>query len=226
MPPWFLPSRPDSRTALVALASGAAAYAIWRYRGRGLLAVIAAGLLVITIAAVVGAQYFVRDAGSLTGRTDIWRFAFRRLWERPLTGFGYAVEGEILQSRLFPLWGDFFDRGSLLELHNDYLSRVIGLGIPALGLWLFLILRPWIWVMRCEDDPWGLKPVALLVVIPLLVRGFAESGMGDCRDPAGILLVMLWAVAERLRLTTVGRQREVAPPRSATPSSSAFAISA
>jgi hypothetical protein len=216
----------DSRTSFIAMASGVAAYLVWRYRARGLLGVIALTLFVAGLALVVP-QYFFRDITTLTGRTEEWQFALKRLGERPLIGFGYAVEGEILQSRYFPIWSDFFGAGAQVQLQSGYLSRAVDLGIPALALWLFLMLRPWVWVMRRKDDPWGLKPIALLVVVPLLVRWFAESEIGDCRDAAGIVLVMTWAIAERLRLLTLDRERADAraPALSSSPLGLAIARS-
>jgi O-antigen ligase len=213
----------DSRTAFIAMACGVAAYLVWRYRARGLLGVIALTLLVAGLAVVVP-QYFFREITTLTGRTEEWQFAFKRLLERPLTGFGYAVEGQILQDRYFPVWSDFFDAGAQVQLQSGYLSRAVGLGIPALGLWLFLILRPWFWVMRRKDDPWGLKPIALLVVVPLMVRWFSESEIGDCRDTAGIMLVMTWAIAERLRLLTLDRAPAAARAQALSPSPLGVAI--
>jgi hypothetical protein len=167
-------------------------------------------------------DYFSRDVTTLTGRTDAWQFAFKRLWERPLTGFGYAAEGKVLQNRYFPNWSDFWDVGT--QLHCGYLSRAVDLGIPALVLWLFLVLRPWIWVTRHKDDPWGLKPIALLVVVPIMVRWIAESELGDCRDASGIMLVITWAIAERLRLLTLDREQADARVRARSPSPLANAI--
>jgi hypothetical protein len=213
----------DSRTAFLAMACGVAAYLVWRYRTRGLLGVIALALLVAGLAVEVP-QYFFRNITTLTGRTEEWQFTLKRLWERPLTGFGYAVEGQILQDRYFPIWSDFFDAGTQVQLQSAYLSRAVGLGIPALGLWLFLMLRPWFWVMRRKDDPWGLKPIALLVVVPLMVRWFSESEIGDCRDVAGIMQVMTWAIAERLRLLTLDRAPAAVRARAPSPSALVVAI--
>ena len=82
---------------------------------------------------------------------------------------------------------------------------MVGVGVPATLLWLFIILRPWASLFRHEDDPWGLKPLALLVIVPLLILNFTESGAGDCHYTTGVIFVLCWAIAERARLLAIER---------------------
>ena len=134
----------NSRSPSVALGCGVGAYAIWKYRLRGVLACL--GVLVLTAALYTSMEsssriYVNRDIGTLTGRTMAWDFEWKKLRERPLIGYGYDVEGAIFQDRYFPGWDSFWNKGSNTSLHSAYVSVALSLGIPALLFWLFLYLN-------------------------------------------------------------------------------------
>ena len=118
----------------------------------------------------------------------------------PLTGYGYEVAGAIFQSKYFPIWYGPWDQGSQSSLHNGYLNHAIGVGIPATLFWLFIVLRPWWFAMRQKEDPWNLKPLALLVVAPCLIHNMSEASVGDFLGVIGLLFGIVWAVGERYRL--------------------------
>ncbi len=192
----------DSRTPFVALAVGAACYSVWKYRGRA-LAILA--LLAIVAAAAnltLNTQgYLARgDVSTLTGRTDVWEFALTQIGQRPVLGYGYQVAGAILQSRYFPVWWGPWDEGPHSSLHNGYIDRAAGVGLPALLLWLFVVLRPWYDALRRPDDPWRLKPIALWMVIPMLIHNLTEVSIADCTGMIGTSFFLIWALSERVRI--------------------------
>jgi exopolysaccharide production protein ExoQ len=95
----------DSRSPFVGLAVGGLAYLFWRYGLRALPVCLAAAVLIFGAATQIAPDYFTRgEVSTLTGRTDVWRFAVEKIRERPLTGWGFEVEGQILQSKYFPIW--------------------------------------------------------------------------------------------------------------------------
>ena len=206
----------DSRSALGAMAVGGIAFILWKYRWRGVVACFAASAA-LTFAVAIGVKsastYVGRgDVSSLTGRTDVWDYSLQQIEESPILGYGYEVEGQIYQLRHFPLWWGPWDDGPRSSLHNNYISHMVGVGIPATLFWLFIILRPWISLFRHKEDPCGLKPVALLVIVPILIVNFAESAAGDCHYSTGVIFALCWALAERARLLaieTAARDREV-----------------
>jgi hypothetical protein len=207
----------DSRTPIVALAVGIVCYILWRYRLRGILLLAGAGVLAIAALPLLGhniSEYTGRgDVTTLTGRTDMWAYVIQEIKSRPLFGYGYEVAGSIFQSKYFPLWYGPWDEGAQSSLHNGYLNHAIGVGLPATLFWLFIVLRPWWFVMRQNDDPWNLKPLALLVVIPCLMHNLSEASIGDFLGMVGILFGFGWAVGERYRLL-VQEQAEAARQKS------------
>jgi O-antigen ligase len=200
--------RADSRSAFVALAVGAGMYALWRYRMRGVIAAAIAVSLVFGAMTMIHGfgDYATRGADTLTGRTDIWAYALQQVRERPILGYGYEVSGAIFASRYFPLWYGPWDMGPHSSLHDGYLVRLIGVGIPATLVWLFIVLRPWVFIFRQTEDPWNLKPVALFVVVPAMIYNLTEAAIGDFFGVVGILFGLVWVLAELYRLQTIGRR--------------------
>jgi O-antigen ligase len=200
----------DSRTPFVGMAIGGLLYLVWRYRLRA--------VPIIAVLAVVGfgliqlhPEYLTRgDVTSLTGRTDIWKFTIEKIKQRPLLGYGFEVEGEIMKAHDFPIWWGPWEEGPRSSLHSEYLSKAIGLGVPALVFWVFLFMRPWLALLRRKDDPWNLKPLFFLVVVPILILDFTEA-TGDCRYAVGMIVTLCWALAERQRLANLNRRTSTVP---------------
>ncbi len=191
----------DSRSPFVSLAIGGLAYLFWRYRMRALPICLLAAVLAFPVIRHVDPEYVTRgNVSTLTGRTDVWAFSVQKLKERPLIGWGYEVEGEIFNSKYFPMWWGPWDLGPRSSLHNGYLARAVGLGVPAFIFWVFIFVRPWVSVFKRKTDEWQLKQVFLLVVLPVLVLNMVESTAADCRYAAGLITTLCWALAERQRL--------------------------
>ena len=194
----------DSRTPFIALAVGSTLYLLWRYRLRGILVLGAAVVVAIAALPLFGhslSEYTSRgDVTTLTGRTEMWAYVVSEIKHRPLVGYGYSVSGAIFQSKYFPIWYGPWDQGPQSSLHNGYLDHAIGVGVPATLLWLFVVLRPWWFALRQQNDAWNLKPLAFLIIIPCLVHNMSEASLGDFYGIIGILFGLVWAMGERYRL--------------------------
>ncbi|HZY58193.1 MAG TPA: O-antigen ligase family protein, partial [Candidatus Binataceae bacterium] len=191
----------DSRTPFVALIVGGSCYLVWKYRGRALVLLLVVGLAASAMRFADSRGYLGRgDVGTLTGRTDVWHFAIGEIERSPILGYGYEVGGAILSSRYFPIWWGPWDEGPHSSLHNGYINRAVGVGLPATLLWFFIVLRPWYDVLRRREDPWGLKRVAFFMVIPMLVHNLAEVSISDCGGAIGLSFALVWALAERSRM--------------------------
>ena len=208
----------DSRSPFIGLAIGALAYTLWRYRLRAIPFCLAGAVLLFSAATVIAPDYLTRgEVSTLTGRTDVWKFAVQEIKQRPLLGWGFEVEGQILQSKYFPVWWGPWEEGPHSSLHNGYLSRAVGVGVPALVFWIFLFMRPWLWVLSRKEDPWQLKRIFLLVVVPILILNMVETTAGDCRYSVGLLATLCWGFAERQRLEYRDAERSRTQHSSATP---------
>ena len=208
----------DSRSPFVGLAVGGLLYLVWRYRLRAVPIIVALGVVGFIIVAQLDPEYLNRgDVTSLTGRTDIWQFAIQKIEQRPLIGYGFEVEGEIMKAHDFPIWWGPWEDGPRSSLHSDYLSKAVSLGIPALVFWVFFFIRPWLSLMRRKDDPWNLKPLFFLVVVPILLLDFTEGTAGDCRYAVGMIATLCWALAERQRLATSRRRPAAVAEQPVTP---------
>ena len=209
----------DSRSPFVGLAVGGLLYLLWRYRLRALPIIAALGIVGYILVAQLNPEYLDRgDVASLTGRTDIWKFAIEKIEQRPLIGYGFEVEGEIMKARDFPIWWGPWEDGPRSSLHSDYLSKAVSLGIPALVFWLFFFIRPFLALMRRKDDPWNLKPLLFLVVVPILLLDFTEGTAGDCRYAVGMIATLCWALAERQRLARRHRRPAAIAEQTLVPS--------
>jgi len=199
----------DSRSSFVAVALGAGLFAIWRWRFRGFLLCAGISLAIALVMLRSGMFAYVgRDVTTLTGRTDIWDYVIQRIRDQPILGYGYETAGAVFDSRYFPIWWGPWDMGPHSSLHNGYFGHAIGVGIPATALWLYIVLRPWVFALRQREDPWSLKPIFFLIVVPILINNLSEQLLGDFGGGAVALLFgLVWAIAERYRVRTL-RQRE------------------
>lgn len=204
----------DSRSPFVGIAVGGLLYLIWKYRFRAVPIIFALGVAGFSLVNFVNPEYLNRgDVASLTGRTDIWKFAVEKIKQRPLIGYGFEVEGQILQAHDFPIWWGPWEEGPRSSLHSEYLSKAVSLGVPALAFWMFFFMRPWLALLRRKDDPWNLKPLFFLIVVPILILDITESTAGECRYAVGMIATLCWALAERQRLMMLHRRpAEVAKP--------------
>ncbi len=70
--------------------------------------------------------------GSARGRIEIWKGALRMIQEQPVFGVGYGL--------FFPLIRYYWKGGFSIDAHNTYLIIAAEMGIPALLIFLLIIL--------------------------------------------------------------------------------------
>ena len=192
----------DSRSPIVGLAIGCAVYLVWKYRFIGVIGIVALYVMINGAAHVLPGMHAYVDRGdvaSFTGRQEAWDFAVSSIKEHPLAGYGYEVEGQILTSQYFPGWDSVWSLGYQSSLHDGYVSRAVSLGVPALLFWLFIILRPMLSCFFPNGDPWKLRAIVPLALVPMLILNFTESVV-DFRSFAGVMMGLAWAMIERERL--------------------------
>lgn len=195
----------DSRSETFVAIIGCTSYAIWRYR---LKAFVTVALFIVVACGCFYAlkpeiqPYLNRGLDTMTGRTGAWDFEIAKAEANPFFGYGYQSEGEILRDRHFNNWQNIWDRGAYTPLHNGYMTLIIGTGIPATIFWLSIFLGPWWLLIRGREDPWKLKPLVLLVILPALLLALDESGLSEPRSVRGLLLYVSWTIAERYQIVS------------------------
>ena len=192
----------DSRTPIIGMAVGCALYLLWRYRAKGIIGVVALYGIFYVVAHLLPSMHEYVDRGdvaSFTGRQVAWDFGIRSIKESPLLGYGYEVEGQILLSPMFQGWDPVWSLGYQSSLHNGYLSRAVSLGIPALLFWAFFTLRPMVSCFLPNRDPWKLRSLVLLALVPMLLENTTESVV-DFRSFGGVMMALVWTLLERERL--------------------------
>ncbi len=114
-------------------------------------ALVIAGVLVASAAALLAADAFVDDFSSafdaigkdstLTGRTYLWQRAHEFIEQAPLLGVGYQAFWQIGNSPAEDLWAaSFVAEGAGFNFHNLYLNTAVELGYPGLGLLILTLL--------------------------------------------------------------------------------------
>src|SRR5437867_2032240 len=98
------------------------------------IALTAVLVLLAVAATLVFNSRFERDENTglsgLTGRPEFWQASYQLIMERPLLGYGYAVEGKVWEDPRFNNKELYLWSGSArTSLHNGYLSIAIGGGI-------------------------------------------------------------------------------------------------
>ena len=67
--------------------------------------------------------------------------------------------------------------------------------------------RPWVFALRQKEDPWNLKPIFFLIVVPILINNFSEQLLDDFGGGiVALLFGLVWAIAERYRFLALHKK--------------------
>lgn len=139
---------------------------------------------------------------TLTGRTDIWEASFQLIKERPIEGYGYAVDGKIFSDYRFynpklMLWSGT----SRLSLHNGFLSVAVGLGIFGLVMWIIILFLPYFKFLFFQENDF--RPLLITLMSILFVSNLVEGSI----DPGGTITAIFfwfaWAVSSKFTSTNL-----------------------
>ncbi|HEX8161546.1 MAG TPA: O-antigen ligase family protein [Pyrinomonadaceae bacterium] len=184
------------RTTTVALACGALA-TVWRATGAGRRArVLAAAAVVAALSLGALAVWRTRDAGALELqdpsarlRREVAGVALARVPEHPV--FGHGMDAVHLH---WNEWG--FPGSDMLHAHSTPVQLAFDRGVPALALWLWLVVAFWLAVTRAEkffrqtDDALthGLLLGATGALAGFLASSIVNYNFGD----AEVALLLWW----------------------------------
>lgn len=206
-----------SKTSIVALAAGAGALGLVVLARRSAAAAVAAALVAVVLALVAVGVFLAKPHlifdllhkdVTLTGRTEIWQAVLRRVAERPVTGFGYAV-----------VWNDPSGWGPLAWIvkeahftphhaHNSWLEAELELGYGGVGLLaLFAVQAVWR-LLRGGEGVWLAAPLLAAFGVATLTETVALN-YND------FVWVIVPAVAIRLGMTKHPAPAQLAAPAAA-----------
>jgi exopolysaccharide production protein ExoQ len=145
-----------------------------------------------------------RDS-TLTGRTDLWALVWSAITRHPFLGYGYGgfwsgVRGEVLNIYIASRWLP-------MGAHNGYLELWLGLGIVALPLLLYFVLRSFRMAMAyiSSNQDWlSIWPMTYLLMF--VFHNFFESHLLDTRS-----LEFLLFAAITTSLAMLGHRLEPRP---------------
>lgn len=187
----------NSATATLIAVIALGIYAFWAlfiYSARMATIVAAFGLavgcfLILGIIANIDALFdFVGRDQTLTGRTELWHYAWQMIQQRWLTGYGYETFWEI---EAYVKYASDSLRWEIPNAHNGYLDVFLGLGIIGLILIIAIFSKAFYRVAsafrRADYYPAG---ILLLLVSTYALRASVESNLFGQNSVMWILIVV------------------------------------
>ncbi|HEX8888003.1 MAG TPA: O-antigen ligase family protein [Pyrinomonadaceae bacterium] len=182
------------RTVLVSFAIGAIIIALRSSRGRARIIVAAAISLVLIIGALsvwrtrpTGALMFEDDSSAL--RWQVARTGMSRIMLHPL--FGHGMDA---MQKHWTEWG--FPGTDMIHLHSTPLQIAFDRGLPALFLWLWIMIAGWMMAARNEKvfrDFTDANRHGILLGATGAIAGFFASSLVNYNfGDAEVILVFWW----------------------------------
>jgi len=169
------------------LMAGRRRLVIWVFAGA---ITMVGGLLAVS---QVGYQLDTVDSWTISARVKTWRLGLQQATQYPLVGVGYGNDtfSKVHQVELDADKGKDPAERVLPGLHNTFATVLMGSGVPALILfiWIFIrivytLTRQW-WQSKVPETQW------LLVAVAVVAVGFATRNLFDYMF-AGSLGCLFW----------------------------------
>lgn len=138
---------------------------------------------------------------SLTGRTELFGYAWQLFTERPVSGWGYLAARDMFLER-FPWAG---------ESHNAIVDIGLSLGLIGLTLYLGLLLTVIMSLrsgLRRSGPARELAVVGIALVAWLLLDGVGSDSYGGAIGPGLVALVLVVLISDDVRTP---RDRDAGP---------------
>jgi O-antigen ligase len=112
---------------------------------------------------------------TFSGRTDIWEQLLPLIFERPLTGWGFALfrQADIMEQYVRLGW-------DAQSTHNTYIELALNMGIPTTVIWTFFVFIRLLAKMTSSPLNQALaitKRKEVVVILLILIGAFTEAGM-------------------------------------------------
>lgn len=184
------------RAGWIGLAAQGVALGLFMRRSRFLY--VAVGICVLTVAGLLmlvraGYQPHTFDTVSMQIRLEIWNLSFREILEHPFVGIGY---GNDTVAKRFDNYLNAVEpllRNSPYGAHSLFLMIATGSGVPALILFVWILVRVCRTLFRGAGHVADSATHAFLVGTAVMVIGFTVRNLFDYML-AGSLAHLFWTL--------------------------------
>ncbi len=138
-----------------------------------------------------------KGIGTLTERQDLWKGSFLLMQQKLLTGYGYGVEAKIFANqKMVDIGEEFFIASAQQPLHNGFLSIIVGGGLFALILWLFILGIPIFIAAKSPPSPY--RTFVLTVFLIVLLTNITENSLTGYLALTDMFFWFAWIIAGKL----------------------------
>lgn len=113
--------------------------------------------------------YFGKDM-TLSGRVDIWEFAWSDIEKKIFLGYGFATYWIMGHPRL-EIFADLFEGFKVNQAHNGFIEIMLQLGVVGAIFFLFLIAAYIYRMVKVNSN------LAILVLVAILTLNYTESAL-------------------------------------------------
>ncbi len=201
-----------SRGSLLTSMIGIAIWFIILQKGTKFLVYLIGSFILLSSIIILKPSSFQRDNSTdsltyLTGRTELWKGALILVQEKPLLGYGYAVEGKVWDDSRFynpeiSLW-----RGSArASIHNGYLSVAIGVGVTGFIIWCAILFIPFWNYLNLKSSNY--KATIVSIMSMGLILNFIESTISGGTTFTATVFWIAWLLGSKL-IEIEGKETQV-----------------
>jgi O-antigen ligase len=183
-----------------------------RIRSPALGIALALSILLVFNTLSIGSMFFepvrnlldlVLTDSTFTGRTEVWQFVLEHVFERPITGFGFAAfwgtPNVVYGMGEYAIWAN-----TAGHAHSGYLDLALTVGMPGTALVvLWLVILPLVDFYRAPHDR-SSAPLELLFLRICLFAAYGSCFENLLLQDGGASLVLFTATFG-LRLLSVAR---------------------
>jgi O-antigen ligase len=107
---------------------------------------------------------------TLSGRVDIWEFAWSDIEKKIFLGYGFATYWIMGHPRL-DIFADLFEGFKVNQAHNGFIEIMLQLGLVGAIFFLFLIAAYIYRMFKVNSN------LAILVLVAILTLNYTESAL-------------------------------------------------
>lgn len=129
------------------------------------------------------------DVRTLTGRLEIWKFAYTQWTTQPWFGFGLGESRKVISQGWANHWG-----GTTASAHNLVLESLLNVGLVGTALLAVVVLTTFKKIINTDSfrnkEQWILRKMGLSFLLFALIQGITEKSFGGTASMSTGILAM------------------------------------